>query len=75
MFVVFIVYGFLLMNVFVNVCLKDEFIIYYVVWVFFQSLTEYITFQTVLENYDMIDKIVLENKYTFNSWEVFFMYS
>ena len=63
------------MNVFVNVCLKDEFITYYVVWVFLQYLTEYITSQTALENYDMIDKIVLENKYTFNSWEVFFMYS
>lgn len=56
------------MNVIVNVCWKYEFIIYYVVWVFFHSFTEYTTFQTAIENYNMIDKVVLENKYTFNYW-------
>lgn len=60
------------MNAIVNVYLKDDFIIYYVIWVFFQSLPEYITFQTALKTYDMIAKVVLENKHTFNSWQEFF---
>lgn len=60
------------MNVAVNVCWKGEFIIYYVVWMRFQSLIEYITFQTALANYNMINKVVLKNKYTFNSWQKFF---
>lgn len=54
------------MNVVVNVCLKDEFIISYVVLMFFQFLTKYITFKISLENYNTIDKIILENKCTFN---------
>lgn len=44
-----------LMNVVVIIYLKDEFIIYYVIWVFFQFLTEYITFQIALANYNTID--------------------
>ena len=49
-------------RVVVNVYLKYEFIIYYVVCVFFQSLNEYVTFKIALENYNLIDKVVLENK-------------
>lgn len=49
-------------DVVVNVCLKDEFIIYYMVLMFFQPLIEYITFQIELKNYNTIDKVILKNK-------------